>query len=78
MTETLRYAVLIEPDDGAFSVIVSALPEVHTFGESVEEALKMAKDAIVFPLAWRRDEGMEIPASDADGARLETVAVPAA
>ena len=28
----LRYAVILEPDNGAFSVIVPAFPEVHTFG----------------------------------------------
>lgn len=26
----LAYSVIIEPDDGAFSVIVPALPEAHT------------------------------------------------
>jgi len=30
----MRYAVVLEPDNGAFSVIVPAFPEIHTFGSS--------------------------------------------
>ena len=71
----MRYAVLLEPDDGAFQVIVPAFPEIHTFGETVEEALVMARDAIELSIAVRRDEGTEIPVPDADEARLEAVAV---
>ncbi|MGH7754818.1 MAG: type II toxin-antitoxin system HicB family antitoxin [Vulcanimicrobiaceae bacterium] len=74
----LAYAVILEPDDGAFSVIVPALPEVHTFGETLEEAMAMARDAIELSLEYRRDNGLEIPPSDADQARLVTVTVPAA
>ena len=56
-----RYAVLLEPDDGAYSVIVPAFPEIHTFGKTVDEALEMARDAIELAIAVRRDEGEEIP-----------------
>jgi len=31
----LRYAVVLEPDEDAFQVIVPAFPEIHTFGETV-------------------------------------------
>lgn len=71
----LRYAVILEPDDGAFSVIVPALPEIHTFGETRDEALRMAREAIELTLEYRRDKGLEIPPSDADEARLERVIV---
>ncbi|MDQ2680287.1 MAG: type II toxin-antitoxin system HicB family antitoxin [Candidatus Eremiobacteraeota bacterium] len=77
MANTLRYAVILEPDDGAFSVIVPSLPEVHTFGESVEEALEMAREAIELSIEYRREKGLEIPVSDADEARLETITVAA-
>jgi predicted RNase H-like HicB family nuclease len=50
-----RYAVALEPDEGAFQVIVPAFPEIHTFGETVEDALAMARDAIELSLAVRRD-----------------------
>jgi predicted RNase H-like HicB family nuclease len=70
-----RYAVVLEPDEDAFQVIVPAFPEIHTFGETVEDALAMARDAIELSIAVRRDEGTEIPLPDAGEARLETVAV---
>lgn len=71
----LRYAVVLEPDRDAFQVIVPAFPEIHTFGETVDEALSMARDAIEPSISVRRDEGAEIPSPDAGVARLETVAV---
>ncbi len=46
MTErgyTMRFDPL--PEDG-FSVFVPAIPEICTFGETLEEALEMAEDAI--------------------------------
>jgi predicted RNase H-like HicB family nuclease len=52
-----------------------SLAENHTFGESVENALAMARDAIELSIAVRRDEGTEIPPPDAGEGRLETVAV---
>ncbi len=71
----LRYAVILEPDEDALQVIVPAFPEIHTFGENVQHALEMARDAIELSIAARRNEGMEIPRPDADGTRLEVVAV---
>lgn len=71
----LRYVVILEPEDGAFNVIVPALPEVATFGSSVEGALKMARDAIELSLQHRRDKGLDIPPSDEGVARVETVSV---
>lgn len=71
----LRYTVVIEPDDGAFSVIVPAFPEISTFGETHEAALEMARDAIHLSLEYRRDHALEIPASDVDQTRVERVAI---
>lgn len=44
----LRYAVILEPepDGSAFNVIVPALPEVATFGDTPEHAIAMAREAI--------------------------------
>ena len=74
----LAYAVILEPDDGAYSVIVPALPEVHTFGETPEDAMNMAREAIELALDVRRKEGLDIPRSDADETRLVTVRINAA
>lgn len=74
----LRYAVVLEPcspeEGGGYTVTVPALPEIVTQGNDLEEALRMAQDAIELTLSVRRDEGMDIPPSDADGARLEVAA----
>jgi len=78
MADSLEYAVVVEPDDGAYSIIVPALPEVHTFGTTTEEALRMASEAIALALDYRRDNGLEIPPSDAGRAQLVTITVPAA
>ena len=41
------YTVLYEPlEEGGYNVIVPAIPEICTFGESLEEAREVAKDAI--------------------------------
>jgi len=75
----LRYAVVLEPcplvEGGGFTVTVPALPEIVTQGEDVQDALRMARDAIELSLSVRRDDGDEIPPSDAERARLEIVAV---
>lgn len=58
------YTVILtpEPESGGYSVTVPALPEVATQGETVEEALAMAREAIELSLEVRRDEGDPIPA----------------
>jgi predicted RNase H-like HicB family nuclease len=44
---TLRYKILISPEtDGTYTVIVPSLPGCLTFGDIIEEALEMAKEAI--------------------------------
>ena len=45
--EVYNYTVLFEPlEEGGYNVIVPAIPEICTFGETLEEARDMAKDAI--------------------------------
>ena len=75
MHSTLSYTVVLEPqEDGGFTVLVPALPEVVTEGDSEEEALAMARDAIELVLAHRRAEGLPIPADAAPEVRRVTVA----
>ena len=41
------YTTLFEPmPKGGFNAIVHAIPEICTFGETLEEAREMARDAI--------------------------------
>ena len=42
-----NYTVIFEPlEEGGYDVIVPAIPEICTFGETLEEAKGMAEDAI--------------------------------
>ena len=42
-----NYTVVFEPvPDGGYNVVVPAIPEIITFGETLEEAKEMAADAI--------------------------------
>lgn len=43
----MRYPVTITPDDGQFSVTFPDVPEAVTFGETRDEALKRAPDALL-------------------------------
>jgi antitoxin HicB len=45
--QTRKSTVVLEPEeDGGFTVWVSSLPEIVTYGEDEQEALAMAEDAI--------------------------------
>lgn len=73
----LSYAVILEPEaEGGFSVVIPALPEAHTQGETVEECLANAREVIELVLECRAERGEEIPASDV-GVRVERVNVSA-
>lgn len=42
-----NYSVVFEPvDEGGYNVIVPAIPEICTFGDTLEEARAMVEDAI--------------------------------
>jgi len=58
-SESHEFEVVLQPEEeGGFSVSVPALPGCHTQGETLDEALAMAKDAI---------EGyLEVPAGVGD------------
>ncbi len=57
-----RYTVLFEPlPEGGYNVVVPAIPEICTFGETLEEARAMAEDAIRCYLESAVQLGEEIP-----------------
>jgi antitoxin HicB len=52
------YSVTLEPQEGGgFTVLVPALPEVVTEGETEQEALANAEEAIRAILEYRREQG---------------------
>ncbi len=62
MSATLTYSIVLEPmEEGGFLVHVPALPEVVTGGDTEDEALAMAREAIELVLESRRERGEEIP-----------------
>ncbi|MFT4098341.1 MAG: type II toxin-antitoxin system HicB family antitoxin [Rhodoblastus sp.] len=57
-----EYATRIVEDDGDFVVTVRDLPEVQTSGDTREQAIELAADAIDVVLAHRIEEGLDLPA----------------
>jgi predicted RNase H-like HicB family nuclease len=56
-----HYTVLFEPREDAYNVIVPAIPEICTFGETMQEARAMAEDAIRCYLESALKHGEPIP-----------------
>ena len=62
MDATRTYTIVLEPaEEGGFIVHVPALPEVATCGDTEDEALAMAREAIELVLEHRLSRGEEIP-----------------
>ena len=60
--EELTYTVHIEScEEGGFVASFPALPGCHTQGETLEEVIGMAKEALASYLESRRDAGEVIP-----------------
>jgi len=59
---TLRYKIQIRPEtDGTYTVIVPSLPGCLTFGNTIEEAIEMAKEAIEVYIESLAARGKKIP-----------------
>ena len=60
-TKELSYRIVLRPEpEGGFTVIVPSLPGCITFGETIDEAKEMAKDAIEAYLKSVEKQGEEI------------------
>jgi len=58
-----EYDIVLVPEaDGGYSVLVPELPSVATQGETVQEAIAMAKEAIELYIETMEEEGLPIPA----------------
>ena len=61
MKET-GYAIHLEPEpEGGYTVTVPAIPEIVTYGETIEESLEMARDAIECHHAAMAQLGLPVP-----------------
>ena len=63
--KTLNYRILLRQEvEGGYTVIVPSLPGCVTFGDTIEEAIEMAKEAIELYIESLREHGEEIPTED--------------
>jgi antitoxin HicB len=65
MPNDYTYTVILEPDpEGGYAVSVPALPGCFTQGETREEALAMAREAIALHVESLRIDGLPVPRED--------------
>ena len=75
MAEKYSFSVILEPQaEGGFTVLVPALPEVVTEGDTETKALQNAQEAIRAVLEYRRDNGIAFPTDAEPEIRRVTVA----
>lgn len=62
MAKNLTYRIILSKEpEGTFTATVPSLPGCITYGDNVEHAIQMAKDAIELYLEELRSRGEEIP-----------------
>ena len=67
--QQFTYKILLHKEpEGQYTVTVPALPGCITFGENVDHAIQMAKEAIELYMEELQDRGEEVPD---DSATLE-------
>jgi antitoxin HicB len=75
MQNTFDFSVVLHPqEEGGFTVLVAGLPEVITEGDTEEEALRHAEEAIRLALEHRRDHGLPVPTGFVPLVRRLTIA----
>ena len=64
-SKTYSYQTILRPEpEGGYTVIISSLPGCITYGKTVEQAHRMAEDAIAGYLASLRKNGERFPKPD--------------
>ena len=73
-----HYTILLhpEPEEGGFSVTVPALPGCLAQGETIEEAITMAREAIAVHIAGLIEDGEPVPENE-PGTQAITISVAA-
>lgn len=76
-TPDLHYLCTFRPEpDGGFTVRCPAFPEIVSYGETMDDARRNAREAIELCLEVYRDEGRPIPASESTQRRIVEEFVP--
>lgn len=61
----LNYRVLLRKEpEGGYTVTVPSLPGCVTYGDTIEEAIDMAKEAIELYIESLKEHGEEIPTEE--------------
>lgn len=61
----LQYRILLRREpEGGYTVTVPALPGCVTYGETVDEAIAMAREAVEVYVESLRERGEEIPTEE--------------
>jgi predicted RNase H-like HicB family nuclease len=61
-SKSLTYKILLHKEpEGEYTVTVPALPGCITYGENIDHAIEMAKEAIELYISELKDRGEEIP-----------------
>lgn len=61
----LNYRILLRKEpEGGYTVIVPSLPGCVTYGDTIENAINMAREAIELYLESLREHGEEIPTEE--------------
>lgn len=67
MDKTLHYNLIFRPEpEGGFTVVVPSLPGCVTYGKDLNEAKKMARDAIAGYIQSLKKHGEKIPSDTED------------
>lgn len=65
MDQTHTYRILLNKEpEGGYTVNVPALPGCITYGETVDESITMAKEAIALYLESLAEHGEDIPSEE--------------
>ncbi len=63
--KVLNYRILLRKEpEGGFTVTVPTLPGCVTYGDSIEESINMAREAIELYIESLREHGDEIPTEE--------------
>lgn len=62
---TLNYKILLKKEpEGGFTVFIPSLPGCITFGDTIDEAIEKAKEAIELYIKSLKAHGEEIPTEE--------------
>jgi antitoxin HicB len=60
--KTVSYRILLRKEpEGGYTVVVPSLPGCVTYGDTIEKAIEMAKEAIELYIESLKEHGEEVP-----------------